>query len=160
MSILTEVTVQIINTWLSKDVLDEDINDVFQEKGFMNYSNSPVINEVFYEETTLQTGQTQELDLASLSQFILSEFVAKSFSYVHTITIKNSDPTGVLQFDVTGAGYAGTFLGNPTGLIPIGPNGAIHFTSISGLETTDGQIALRNNGTVPVTYQMFVGGNI
>lgn len=160
MSITTEVTVQLINTWLSKDVLDNDINDVFQEKGFMNYSQTPSINEVFYEETTLQTGQVQQLNLASLSQFILSEFVTKSFSYVHTMTIKNIHATGTLQVDITGAGYAGDFLGNPTGLIAIGPQGALHFTTISGINATNGQIALRNNGSGPVAYQMFVAGNI
>ncbi len=160
MSITTEVTVQVINTWLSKDVLDNDINDIFQEKGFMNYSDTPSINEVFYEEVTLETGQVREIDLASLSQFILSEFVTKTFSYIHTMTVKNTHPTGTVQFDVTGVGYAGTFLGNPTGLIPIGPEGALHFTTISGIETTDGQIALRNDGTSPVVYQMFVAGNV
>ncbi len=160
MSITTEVTVEILNTWLSKDVLDEDINDVFQEKGLMKYSENPSINEVFYEETILESGQVKELDLVSVSQFILSSCVNKTFSYIHTITIQNIDTVSTLQVDITGSGYVGDFLGNPTGLIPIGPRGALHFSTISGIDTTNGKMNIRNDGSIPLTYQMFVAGNI
>ncbi len=160
MGIKTEVTVQVINTWLSEDVLDEDINDVFKEKGLMNYSQNPSINEVFYEETILQSGQAQEINLVDINQFVLSKCVNKSFSYIHTITIKNIDSVSALQLDVTGVGYAGDFLGNPTGLIPIGPQGTLHFTTISGIDTNNGLMAIRNTGSIPLTYQMFLAGNV
>lgn len=160
MGITTEVTVKVSNQWLSKEVLNLDINDVYQEQGFMSYSDTPSINEVFYEEVILETGQVQQLDLINLGQLILSEIVTKSFSYIHTLTIKNTHDIGILQVDVTGAGYAGAFLGNPTDLIPIGPSGALHFSTISGINTTDGQIDIRNTGTGPVAYQLFLAGNI
>lgn len=161
MAITTKVTVQVINTWLSKEVLDIDINDVYQEKGITNYSDTPSINEVFYEEITLASGQVQQLDLTNLGQLILSEVVTKAFSYVHTLTIKNINSTGTLQVDITGAGYAGAFLGNPASLIPLGPQGTLHFTDISGIDTTNGQIDIHNTGGPgPVAYQLFVAGNI
>ena len=161
MSITTEVTVEVINTWVSKEVEDLDINDVFQEKGSLTYVSNPTIQEVFYEEVVLQTGQLQTLDFRGLSQLMFTEFVGKAFTFLDTLSIINIDASGTLQIVVTGTNGMTAPFGNPAVPIPIGPRGVFHYSTVSGIDvSTDSIIDLRNDDTVPVSYQLFAAGSI
>ena len=81
------------------------------------------VNQLWHDIRVLDTGNTEEFDLQSLTQSVLNGTFTVSFDAVKGLEIKNeSDST--IGVSMTGSNPFGEPLAFPTGIIPIPPSGS------------------------------------
>lgn len=157
------------STWNETVTNSGNTTNSFSDEGIMNmqrtFSNgtgSGSVNQQYHEYRTLASGQSRNYDLRSVTGLVFNSVVAKTFTNVRSIGIKNySTLTGQnVTVNVTSVSGFGEPFGYPAQNITLTPNSFIGNCSPFGwgVNSGDCQILLSNPSTGNVSYEIVIGG--